>query len=79
MLASLAIVAISKVKEPRNKVRFFVKMLDDNTPWLYIKKKDGELKLIFTDKCFTSLGLNPLDFYDMKVNEIREVFLNLED
>ena len=54
-------------------------MLDDNTPWLYIKKKDGTLKLIFTDRCFTSLGLNPLNFYDMKVNEIREVFLNLED
>ena len=79
MLITLSIASISKVKKPRNKVRFFVKIIDDNTPWLYIKKKDGTLKLIFTDRCFTSLGLNPLNFYDMKVNEIREVFLNLED
>ena len=79
MLIAVCIVAMGKVKEPRNKVRFFVKMVDDNMPWLFIKKKDGTLKLIFTDRCFIDVGLNPLDFYDMKVDEIREVFINLED
>ena len=79
MLAILSIAAMGKVKEPRNKVRFFVKMVDDNMPWLFIQKKDGTLKLIFTDRCFTDVGLSALDFYDMKVDEIREVFINLED
>ena len=79
LLAMLSIAAMGKVKEPRNKVRFFVKMVDDNMPWLFIHKKDGTLKLIFTDRCFIDVGLNPLDCYDMKVDEIREVFINLED
>lgn len=79
MFIAICVVAMGKMKEPRNKVRFFVKMIDDNMPWLYIKGKDGTLKLIFTDRFLYILGLNPIDFYDMKVDEIKEVFLNLED
>ena len=76
---TLGIVSNCKDSIPKNNVRFFVKVTKGKTPWLYIKKKDGTLKLIFVDRCFTSLGLNPIDFYDMKEGEIREVFINLED
>lgn len=79
MLIAVCVVAMGKDKEPKNKVRFFLKMMDDNRPWLYIKGKDRTLKLIFTDRFLHILGLNPIDFYDMKVDEIKEVFLNLED
>ena len=79
MLVMLSIAAMGKEKEPRNKVRFFVKVVEDNIPWLFIQKKDGTLKLIFTERCFAELGLSFNDFADMKVGEIREVFLNLED
>ena len=79
MLIAVCVVAMGKDKEPKNKVRFFLKMMDDNRPWLYIKGKDRTLKLIFTDRFLHILGLNPIDFYDMKEGEIREVFINLED
>ena len=79
MLIAVCIMAMNKLKEPRNKVRFFVKVVEDNIPWLFIQKKDGTLKLIFTERCFAELGLSFNDFADMKEGEIREVFINLED
>ena len=79
MLAMLSIAAIGKVKDTRNKVRFFVKAVVDNMPWLYIQKKNGDLELVASNKGFKDFGLNPLDFADMKEGEIREVFINLED
>ena len=44
----------------------------------YIKSNDG-LCAITTIMAFKKFGLNPDDFADMKVGEIREVFINLED
>ena len=80
MLATLCIVAISKDKEPRNNVRFFVKAVRDDMYWLYIKDKKGNISFIGLDEDFNNLwGLNPDDFTDMKKGEIREVFINLED
>ena len=79
MLVALAIAAMSKVKEPRNKVRFYVKADIDNIPWLYIQKKNGDLELVASNNGFKDFGLNPLDFADIKEGEIREVFINLED
>lgn len=79
MLAMLSIAAMGKVKEPRNKVRFFVKAVGDNIPWLYIQKKNGDLELVACDDGFKDFGLNPADFAAMKEGEIREVFINLED
>ena len=79
MLVALAIVAMGKVKEPRNKVRFYVKADIDNIPWLYIQKENGDLELVACNNGFKDFGLNPLDFADIKEGEIREVFLNLED
>ena len=79
MLAMLSIAAMGKVKDTRNKVRFFVKAVGDNIPWLYIQKKNGDLELVACDNGFKDFGLNPLDFADIKEGEIREVFINLED
>ena len=79
MLAMLSIAAMGKVKDTRNKVRFFVKAVEDNMPWLYIQKKNGDLELVACDNGFKDFGLNPADFAAMKAGEIREVFINLED
>ena len=65
--------------EPKNNVRFYVKALEDNLPWLFIQKKNGNLELFAVTDSFTDFGLNPLDFYNMKAGEIREVFLNTKD
>ena len=80
MFVALAIAAMGKDDEPRNKVRFFVKAVRDDMYWLYIKDKKGNISFIGLDEDFNDLwGLNPDDFTDMKKGEIREVFLNLED
>ena len=81
MLAMLSIAAMGKVKEPRNKVRFFV-MIDpiQHLPYLYIKDIEGLYHCICSSgRNFDTFGLNPDDFIDMKKGEIREVFINLED
>ena len=80
MLVALAIAAMGKDGEPRNKVRFFVKAVRDDMYWLYIKDKKGNISFIGLDEDFNNLwGLNPDDFNDMKEGQIREVFINLED
>lgn len=78
MLVALAIVAMSKDDEPRNKVRFFVEKEISNSYFLYIENKGG-MCYICSNDFFKKFGLNPDDFADMKVGEIREVFLILED
>ena len=67
------------LKEPKNKVRFYVKMVEDGMPWLYIQKRNGGLEFVACDTDFINFDLNPLDFYNMKAGEIREVFLNTKD
>ena len=80
MLTIYVIEAMGKVREPRNKVRFYVKKgLDDILPWLFIQKRDGSLSYISPIEGFKDFGLNPNDFTDMKEGEAREVFLNLKD
>ena len=80
MLAMLSIAAMGKVKEPRNKVRFFVKAVRDDMYWLYIKDKKGNISFIGLDEDFNNLwGLNPDDFADMKKGEVREVYLDFGD
>lgn len=66
-------------KKLRNNVRFYVKQIQKNLPWLYIQRRNGTLELIACIENFIDFCLNQIDFYDMKVGEIREVFLNLED
>ena len=91
MLIAVCIMAMNKLKEPRNKVRFFVTrdFLGGNTlhlwlgkPIKYEEKRTATLKsaqCIGSELCLSTFNLNPDDFADMKKGEIREVFLNLED
>ena len=78
MLVSLAIAAMGKDYEPRNKVRFFVERVISDNYVLYIEGKN-RLYSIASARLFENFGLNPDDFADMKEGEIRYVFLNLED
>lgn len=67
------------LKEPKNKVRFYVKMVEDGMPWLFIQKRNGDLEFVACDTDFINFGLNPLDFYIMTEGEIKEVFLNTKE
>ena len=93
MLAMPSIAAMGKVKEPRNKVRFFVAKDSNytNRLKLWLGKPEWSenvvswisrskyVHFICNDYYFEFYKLNPEDFADMKEGEIREVFLNLED
>ena len=93
MLIAVCVVAMGKVKEPRNKVRFFVTRDNEdasiNPPvlWVGVPKKDSvwwsvtetSKPLAFSEEGFKHYGLNYEDFFNMKEGEIREVFTNLED
>ena len=78
MLVALAIAAMGKDYEPKNKVRFFVEKEISNSYFLHIGNKDG-MCYICSNDLFKKCGLNPEDFADMKEGQIREVFINLED
>ena len=78
MLAMLSIAAMGKVKDTRNKVRFFVERVISDNYFLYINGKDKQYPLA-SERLFKDFGLNPDDFSDMKEGEIREVYLDLED
>ena len=78
MLIAVCVVAMGKVKEPRNKVRFFVEKEVFNSYFLYIENKGG-MCYICSNDFFKKFGLNPDDFADMKEGQLREVFINLED
>ena len=79
MLVALAIAAMGKDDEPRNNVRFFVKKQTSECYLLYLKGKGKLHYFIVQDSFFKDFGLNPEDFADMEDDEIRYVFLNLED
>ena len=79
MLASLAIVAMSKDYEPKNKVRFFVQKSNNVCAlYLYNAKTRTHYKIAYGG-FLKEFGLNPEDFADIRESEIREVFINLED
>ena len=77
MFIAVCIVAMGKVKESRNKVRFYIRKTRKGNI-LSLKNKIG-LLIISIDIEFEDFGLDPDDFADMKEGEIREVFINLED
>ena len=94
MFISLAIAAMGKGDEPRNKVHFYVsceKMYyrDEMVYTLWIGKPYyTEYRHFESNVCGRALAvnasiaeynLNYSDFTDMKEGEIREVFINLED
>ena len=77
MFIAVCVVAMGKVKESRNKVRFYIRKTTKGNI-LSLKNKIG-LLIISIDIEFEDFGLDPDDFADMKEGEIREVFINLED
>lgn len=91
MMCAIGMVAIQKDKKPRNKVRFYIaKPSGYYMYYLYLGKprrvfsngkfifKSAHNGRFITDDVF-DYGLNPIDYDDMKIGEIKEVFLNLED
>lgn len=93
MLVALAIAAMGKDNEPRNKVRFYVAREQDNNYdnlWLYIgypKREEGSWEdvdckalRILPSQAFYRYGIDSNDFKDLKYeDEPVEVFINLED
>ena len=79
MFIAVCIVAMGKVKEPRNKVRFYVKRERINRFTLWVGKTISSSYFVFADRFFKYFNLNPDDFADMKEGQVREVFINLED
>lgn len=67
-------------KKPRNKVRFFVMIGDvSNEPYLFIRDIDGNYHLIADVDQLSKFRINAYEYSEMPVEEIREVFINLED
>ena len=89
MLATLCIVAISKDKEPRNNVHFYVARDKDGELYLYMGKpiriSDEFItcyggNIIEGAKVFLDYGLNENDYANLKwEDEPVEVFINLKD
>lgn len=87
MLSTLCIVAISKDKEPRNNVHFYVARDMDGSIWLYMGKPVRILDAfitckggIYMEEDFLTYGLNENDYANLKwEDEPVEVFLNMED
>ena len=93
MLVALAIAAMGKDYEPRNNVRFYVtkdyRCFNNLQLWLGRPKWDNYDRLwVAHSPCVISLSrghsfkyfkLNPDDFANMKMGNIKEVFLNLEN
>lgn len=76
MMCAIFLVAYQKDKKPRNKVKFIVSnqvslvlSLVTKDDWYYLCKEED----------FNRFNLNPDDFSDMEIGEIREVYINLED
>lgn len=78
MLAMLSIAAMGKVKEPRNKVRFFIRRISIDRFILTILNKEGYC--VLSDYVsFQEWNLYKKDFEDLEIGERKELILNLED
>ena len=91
MMCAIGMVAIQKDKKPRNKVRFYIanpgryhvyylylgkpRRIFSNGRFMFKSARNGRF---ITDNII-DYGLNPRDFDDMKIGDIKEVFINLED
>ena len=89
MLATLCIVAISKDKEPRNKVHFYVARDKNGELFLYMSKPFRGINkfhpyqngcIIISDDDLSNFGVNKDDYVNLKwEDEPVEVFLNMKD
>lgn len=90
MMCAIGMVAIQKDKKPRNKVRFYIAKPSKYYEYLYLGKprrifsngkflfKSARNGRFITDNII-DYGLNPRDYDDMKIGDIKEVYINLED
>lgn len=78
MLAMLSIAAMGKDKEPRNKVRFFIRRISIDRFILTILNKEGYCVLSDYVR-FQDWNLYKKDFEDLEIGERKELILNLED
>lgn len=67
-----------ELENKQNKVHFYIGHTWDGLE-LFIKNKYG-IKLLIADYYqLQNYGINENDFLDLKINQYREIFLNLED
>ena len=78
MMCAIGMVAIQKDKKPQNKVRFFIGKVESDKFVLLLRDR-LDAPVIAEGRDFIKYGINIANFADMKDDEIREVFLNLED
>ena len=80
MFIVVCTVAMGKIKEPRNKIRFFIMKGDINDdPYLYTKDIDGNYYLIADVDHLNKFGINASEYSEMPIEEVREVFINLDN
>ncbi len=79
MMCAIGMVAIQKDKKPRNKVRFFVMLEFNGKPYLHIKDIDGRYYPIVDADNMNRFGLDVFEFVDMPFEEVKEVYIKLED
>ena len=67
-------------KESNNKIRFFIMIGDiSNEPYLVIRDIDGSYHLISDADHLSNFGINASEYSEMPMEEVKEVFINLED
>ena len=81
LIAFLYECRISQIrKESKNKIRFFIMKGDiGNEPYLYTKDIDGDYYLIADADHLSNFGINASEYSEMPMEEVKEVFINLED
>ena len=80
MFIAICVVAMNKLKESKNKIRFFIMKGDiGDEPYLYTKDIDGDYYLIADVDHLSKFGINASEYSEMPMEEVREVFINLED
>ena len=78
MFVAVCVVAMGKVKEQRNKVRFFIRRISIDRFILTILNKEGYCVLSDYVR-FQDWNLYKKDFEDLEIGERKELILNLED
>lgn len=78
MMCAIGMVAIQKDKEPRNKVRFFIRRISIDRFNLTILNKEGYCVLSDYVR-FQDWNLYKKDFEDLEFGERKELTLNLEE
>ena len=80
MLFAIAMVAMTKDREPRNKVHFYIQRGAYGSTTLYMGTPYHRCKIFLAannklEKFFIKKG----DYKGMKYGELREIYINLED